>query len=74
MYFSSIGNIQDPRSDCHDISQPIPQIFKTVVVLSVIPYQSLDTPPGPLLLYTLKKITKIPHDIDILCCQPKIFH
>jgi hypothetical protein len=79
----------DPRSDCQDKNQPIPQIFKIVVILSVIPNPSLDIP-----LYTqytvcdkgykfarlnishLKNCTKISHDIDILCCQPKnsFFH
>jgi hypothetical protein len=44
IYFSFIGNIKDPRSNSHDQSQSIPQIFKTVVVLSVITKTSLGTP------------------------------
>jgi hypothetical protein len=35
--FFSFGNIKDPRSDCNHKSQPIPEIFKTVVNVSVIP-------------------------------------
>jgi hypothetical protein len=46
-----IGNIKDPRSDSHDQSQSIPQIFKTVVVLSVITKTSLRT-PSALYCYT----------------------
>jgi hypothetical protein len=44
IFFSFIGYIKDPRSDSHDQSQSIPQIFKTVVVLSVITKTSLGTP------------------------------
>jgi hypothetical protein len=44
IFFSFIGNTKDPRSDSHDQSQSIPQIFKTVVVLSVITKTSLGTP------------------------------
>jgi hypothetical protein len=82
---------KDPRSDSHDKSQSIPQIFKIVVVLSVITKASLDTPSASAAIHNvqlaikdinlpdinilhLKNCTKIPHDIDILCCQPKIFH
>jgi hypothetical protein len=85
------GDIKDSRSDCHDKNQPIPQIFKTVVLVSVIPNPSLDTPLGPYCYtqctacdkgykfarhqyFTLKNCTKMPHDTDIFCCQPKIFH
>jgi hypothetical protein len=71
--------------------QSIPQIFKTVVVLSVITKTPLGTPSASTAIHNvqlaikdtnlpninilhLKNCTKIPHDIDILCCQPKIFH
>jgi hypothetical protein len=68
IYFSSIGDIKDSRSDCHDKNQPIPQIFKTVVLVSVIPNPSLDPPSVPTAIHNVQlaiKDTNLP-DINIL--------
>jgi hypothetical protein len=68
MYFSSTDNIKDSRSDCHDKNQQINQIFKTVVVVSVIPNPSLDTPSAPTAIHNVQlaiKDTNLP-DINIL--------
>jgi hypothetical protein len=64
IYFSSIGNIKDPKSDCHDKSQLIPQIIKTVVVIYVIPNSSLVTPLGLSTLHNVQlaiKATNLPN-------------